>query len=224
MQQEQAGDVIVNCNGIEIFDNDFELAISEACEKYGIDDLVKEGQTRWKAVCHYVGKRVFPDNKILRDKSTMMIEGNPVSTDCNRYDYNILNTLCDYYIQVSRRYNKLISSIAFGEFVNISVYTIDQWGKNYRDSGELSKTGSLIWKKLQMDREDGLKDKALDSGNVMGVFQVGRREYQWDMPGVREDQHARRSLTDAELPKLSENNQTKAIGTDVSRNTQFQTI
>lgn len=224
MQQEQAGDVIVNCNGIEIFDNDFELAISEACEKYGIDDLVKEGQTRWKAVCHYVGKRVFPDNKILRDKSTMMIEGNPVSTDCNRYDYNILNTLCDYYIQVSRRYNKLISSIAFGEFVNISVYTIDQWGKNYRDSGELSKTGSLIWKKLQMDREDGLKDKALDSGNVMGVFQVGRREYQWDMPGVREDQHARRSLTDAELPKLSENNHAKAIEMDVSRDTQFQTI
>ena len=43
MQQEQAGDVIVNCNGIEIFDNDFELAISEACDKYGIDDLVKEG-------------------------------------------------------------------------------------------------------------------------------------------------------------------------------------
>lgn len=32
-----------------------------------------------------------------------------------------------------------------------------------------------------------MKDKAVDSGNVMGVFQVGRREYQWDMPGVRED-------------------------------------
>ena len=31
MQQEQASEVIVNCNGIEIFDNDFELAISEAC-------------------------------------------------------------------------------------------------------------------------------------------------------------------------------------------------
>ena len=58
----------------------------------------------------------------------------------------------------------------------------------------------------------------------MGVFQIGRREFAWDMPGVREDQRARRSLTDAELPKLSENNQTKAIEMDVSRETQFQTI
>ena len=48
MQQEQAGDVIVNCNGIEIFDNDFELASSEACEKYGIEDLTEASQRQWK--------------------------------------------------------------------------------------------------------------------------------------------------------------------------------
>ena len=219
MQQEQAGDVIVNCNGIEIFDNDFELAISEACEKYGIDDLVKEGQTRWKAVMHYVGKRVFPDNKILKDKNTVWLEGNKIPTNNNRYDYNIINILCDYYIQVSRRYNKLISTVAFSEFINITTTTIDLW----KDTEPSTKTFK-IWKKLQGLREDSLKDKAADSGNVMGVFQIGRREFAWDMPGVREDQHARRSLTDAELPKLSENNQTKSIEIDVSRETQFQTI
>ena len=158
-------------------------------------------------------------NKILKDKNTVWLEGNKIPTNNNRYDYNIINILCDYYIQVSRRYNKLISTVAFSEFINITTTTIDLW----KDT-EPSTLTFKIWKKLQGLREDSLKDKAADSGNVMGVFQIGRREFAWDMPGVREDQHARRSLTDAELPKLSENNQTKAIETDVSRDTQFQTI
>ena len=103
MQQEQASEVIVNCNGIEIFDNDFELAISEACDKYGIDDLVKEGQTRWKAVMHYVGKRVFPDNKILKDKNTVWLEGNKIPTNNNRYDYNIINKTSRLFLQQKMR-------------------------------------------------------------------------------------------------------------------------
>lgn len=175
-------ELIVNANGVDVFDSDFEVAISEACEKFRIDDLVKEGQTRWKAVMHFVGKRVFPDTKILKDKNTVWLEGNKIPTNNNRYDYNILNILCDYYIQLSRRYNKLISTVAFSEFVNINTRIIDEWR-----NAEPSATSYQIWKKLQGNREDSLKDKAVDSGNVMGVFQVGRREYQWDMPGVREE-------------------------------------
>lgn len=174
--------VVVTLGEVEIYENDFEIAIAEACQKFRIEDLVKEGQTRWKAVMHYVGKRVFPDNKVLKDKNTVWLEGNRIPTNNNRYDYNILNILCDYYIQLSRRYNKLISTVAFSEMVNIPTTTMDLW----RDT-EPSTATFKIWKKLQNDREDSLKDKAVDSGNVMGVFQVGRREYQWDMPGVREE-------------------------------------
>lgn len=174
--------VVVSLGEVEIYENDFEIAIAEAKQKYGIEDLVKEGQTRWKAVMHYVGKRVFPDTKMLKDKQTVWLEGNKIPTNNNRYDYEILDILCDYYIQLSRRYNKLISTVAFSEFINIPTNTVDVW----RDT-ESSTPTFKIWKKLQGNREDSLKDKAVDSGNVMGVFQVGRREYQWDMPGVREE-------------------------------------
>uniref|UniRef100_A0AAU8B5L5 Uncharacterized protein n=1 Tax=Dulem virus 39 TaxID=3145757 RepID=A0AAU8B5L5_9CAUD len=191
-------ELIVNANGIEIFDNDFEIAIAEACAKFGIDDLVKEGQTRWKAVMHFVGKRVFPDTRVLKDKNTIWLEGNSIPTNNNRYDYNILNILCDYYINLSRQYNKLISTVAFSEFVNIDTRVLEGW----KDT-EPSTTSFRIWKKLQGNREDSLKDKAVDSGNVMGVFQVGRREYQWDMPGVREEPTNKKALSAAELPKLS---------------------
>lgn len=174
--------VVVTLEEVEIYENDFEIAIAEACQKFRIEDLVKEGQTRWKAVMHYVGKRVFPDTKVLKDKRTVWLEGNSIPTNNNRYDYNIINILCDYYIQLSRQYNKLISTVAFSEFINIPTNTIDQWRET-----ESSTATFKIWKKLQGNREDSLKDKAVDSGNVMGVFQVGRREYQWDMPGVREE-------------------------------------
>lgn len=190
-------DMILKTDSVELYEDDVDQAIFEACEKFKVEDLVKEGQTRWKAVLHFVGKRLFPDRKVLRDKKVVWIDGNSIPTNNNRYDYYIINILCDYYIQLSRSYNKLISSVAFAEFINVSVDTVDNWKDT--DPSSLS---WRIWKKLQGNREDSLKDKAIDSGNVMGVFQVGRREYQWDMPGVREEIGSRRALTAAELPKL----------------------
>lgn len=184
-------------DGLEIFDDDVDVAIDEACAKFKIDDLVKEGQSRWKAVMHYVGKRVFPDTKILKDKNIVKLDNNKIPTNNNRYNYNILSLLCDYYIQLSRRYNKLISTVAFSEFVNIPTTTIDLWS-----GADPSTANFKIWKKLQTDREDSLKDKAVDSGNVMGIFQVGRREYQWDMPGVKQETTHQRVLTVDDLPKL----------------------
>lgn len=199
-------DMILKTDSVELYEDDVDQAISEACEKYKVEDLVKEGQTRWKAVLHFVGKRLFPDRKVLRDKKVVWIDGNSIPTNNNRYDYYIINILCDYYIQLSRSYNKLISSVAFAEFINVSVDTVDNWKDT--DPSSLS---WRIWKKLQGNREDSLKDKAIDSGNVMGVFQVGRREYQWDMPGVREETGSRRALTAAELPRLGNTKTDQAV-------------
>lgn len=196
---ENSNETVVLIDEIEIYDDDFAAAIADACEKYKIDDLTKEGQRRWKAVMRFVGKRIFPDNKVLKDKNTVYLNNNRIPTNNNRYNYGILNILCDYYINLSNIYNKLISTVAFSYFVNIQEDVINKW----KDS-EPNSASWKIWKKLQTDREDSLKDKAVDSGNVMGVFQVGRREYQWDMPGVREDASSRRVLTASELPKLGD--------------------
>lgn len=214
-------DMILKTDSVELYEDDVDQAISEACEKFKVEDLVKEGQTRWKAVLHFVGKRLFPDRKVLRDKKVVWIDGNSIPTNNNRYDYYIINILCDYYIQLSRSYNKLISSVAFAEFINVSVDTVDNWKDT--DPSSLS---WRIWKKLQGNREDSLKDKAIDSGNVMGVFQVGRREYQWDMPGVREEIGSRRALTAAELPKLGigTTGNTDLSATDAQIVNDFQTL
>lgn len=198
--------VITTFDGVEVYKNDIEIAIDEACEDLDITDLLKEGQARWKAVCYYVGQKVFPDRNIFKNKNKtdfVKVPNNIIPTNCNRYDYNKIDELYNYYVQMSRKYNKLISVVAFSLFCNIPYETIRQWGTDGRERG-LGTTGSYIFKKLHDDREDSLKDKAIDSGNVMGVFQVGRREFQWDMPGVKTEQ-SRQIKTAEQLPQLGEN-------------------
>ena len=192
---ENLQEVVIKIEEMEFYDNDFEIAIKEACEKYNIEDLCKEGQRRWKAVMQYVGKHIFPDNRVLKDKNTVYLDNNKIPTNNNRYNYNILYILCDYYINLSNIYNKLISTVAFSYFVNIPTNTVDLWKET-----EPNTLTFKIWKKLQENREDSLKDKAADNGNVMGVFQVGRREFNWDMPNVRDDRTNRPALTAKDLP------------------------
>ena len=192
-----AEEVVLNVDDVKIYDNDIEIAIEDACAKMKIDDLRKEGQRTWKAVMRYVGKRVFDNNSILKSRVLNIYKNNNIPTNNNSYDYELIDRLCDYYIYLSDIYVKLISTVAFSYFLNINTNTIDRWQYD-----EPSTTSFKIWKKLQENREDSLKDKAVDSGNVMGTFQVGRREYQWDMPGVREEQKKQQVLTADQLPRL----------------------
>jgi hypothetical protein len=188
--------------GLEIYTDDVEVAIADACAEFGIDDLRKEGQRLWKAVMRYVGKHIFPDTAVLKDKTTVMLQGNSIPTDSNRYDYNILNILCDYYIGLSDRYNKLVSNVAYAYFCNIAVETVDKWALVDDSSMVSSKTALQIYKKLQGTRLDCIKDKTFDNGNVTGSIAVGNWEYSLNMPGVSRDA-PRPALRSSELPKLA---------------------
>lgn len=192
-------ELIVKIDQVEIYDNDFEMAIEEACRKFKIDDLAKASQRRWKRVMEFVGKRIFRDNKILRDKNTVWLEGNNIPTNNNRFDYNIINILCDYYMSLSDQYDKLISAEAFSLFLNISRDTVGNW----KDE-DPSSTRFLIYKKLKDFRLECIKDNSYDNGNVTGTMYVGNVEYGTNLPGVKEDSARRRVLTAAELPKLGD--------------------
>lgn len=185
---------VIKIDDIELYDNDFEIAIDEACQKYGIEDLVKEGQRRWKRVMRYVGQHIFPDNKVLKDKNIVILEGNKIPTNNNRYDYNILDILCDYYIDLSNQYNKYVSTEGFSYFVNVPKDTIDNW--KHSESSSLS---FRIWKKIQGIRLESIKDDALDNGNVTGTIAVGNWEFNLNMPGVREERKAQQLISREEM-------------------------
>lgn len=189
--------VIVFVDEVEIFDSDFELAIAEACEKFEIENLKTEGQRRWKAVMQYVGERVFTDRRILKDKNLDFWKDNPIATNNNRYNHKLLLSLCDYYIYLSNIYNKLVSAVAFSLFVNLPVNTIDEW--KYEES---SSTRFQIWKKLQDNRLDCIKDKTYDNGNVTGSIALGNWDFCLSMPNAQPVRQERKVLTAKELPRL----------------------
>lgn len=193
---EQA-EMILKIDEIEIYDNDFDAAIADACEKFDIEDLTAAGQRQWKRVMAFVGKKIFSNNKILRDRNTVWLEGNNIPTNNNRFDYSILNILCDYYMSLSDQYNKLISAEAFSLFINIPRETIWTWKDD-----ESSTPRFNIYKKLKDFRLECIKDNAFDNGNVTGTMYVGNVEYGTNLPGVRQDEGRKRALTDAELPRF----------------------
>lgn len=203
--QEPDGKLLVNVYGTRIYENDIEEAIAAACEEFQIEDLKKEGQQRWKAVCMYVGHHCFPVPGMLKQKE---LENNNscANTTNNTYNFDLINQLFEYYLYISGIYNKIPSYIAFAHFINIPADTIQEWTViDVTGDRKVSKTGHKLAKRLKNYREDALKDKALDNGNVMGVFQVGRLEHGWDMPGVRNEDGQRRILTVDDLPKLGQN-------------------
>ncbi len=185
---------MIKIDDVELYDNDFEIAIAEACRKYNIEDLVKEGQRRWKKVMEYVGKRIFGDTKILRDKDTVWLDGNRIPTNNNRFDYKIINTLCDFYMGLSDQYNKLISAEAFSLFLNMSRDTIVTWGED-----ESSTARFHIYKKIKDFRLECIKDHAYDNGNVTGTMYVGNTEFGTNMPGVLENKPKQRLTSREEL-------------------------
>lgn len=194
-------DVVIKVDQVEIIEDDFINAIEEAAAKFHYDDINTITQRQWKAVLKYVGDRIFKDKSILKSKELIVYNGNTIPSNSNRYDYNILNTLCDYYMYISDRYNKLISIEAFSLMLGLSREVVRLWSKH-----EPSTPTFAIHKKLKDNRLDCIMDNSFDNGNVTGTMYVGNVEYGTNLPGVREDSTRRAALTAADLPKLGGGN------------------
>lgn len=188
--------LIADFGTFQLYREDFERAIEQACQELQIDDLKREGQRPWKAVCKRVGEIIFNDNSILKDKQ---LYDNPyIPTNYNRYNYNILNCICDEYIYFSDIYNKLCSTVAFSSWCNIDCGVIDNWRLN-KESSPISYE---IWKKLQGIRKDCIKDRAYDNKSPVGAMFVGNNEFGMNQPGIGYEATQARALSANELPQL----------------------
>lgn len=186
--------LIVDLGTVQIYTSTVQDLIDQACIEFHIDDLLKAGQRQWKAVMYYVGKRLFPDTKVLKDKR--LYSTGVAMTNYNRYDYEILDTLCNYYLSLSDRYSKLVSAVAFSHFCNIPTNTIDVWA-----SDEPSQGSFKIWQKLRQNRKDCILDRAYDSNSPVGAMYVGNTDFPQEL-GT--DMGQRKAITAQELPRLDE--------------------
>lgn len=187
---------------IEVFESDIELYLKLFCEEQNIDDLKAESQSVWNAALMYIKRHVFNTSDILKSNNNIVNNNSIMDSNYNQYNYDLVNSICDYYIYLCMMYDKEVSAIGFSLLTGIDRYTIATW----RDGQNKLSTKSLdIGKKIYDYREESLSNKLVTGKqNPVGVLGVLNRHYAWNLPGVSKERTSERALTAAELPKLGE--------------------
>lgn len=195
----------------EVFENDITLYLKLFCEENGIEDMAKESQGRWNAALMYINRKVFIDKSVL--KLSRSLNGyinnnynnqhsNINNSNCNAYDIDKVNSICDIYIYLCYMYDKEISIMGFSKLTGINPDTIHDWGNNIN---KLSTSGYDIYKKLSAEREESLVNKLASNKNPVAIIAILNKHFGYNMPGVGRDNASRNKvLTADELPKLGE--------------------
>lgn len=210
MQRAEEGQTVEHIDDIEVYANDVEMYLDMFCKECTppIEDMSKETQSRWNAALMYIRRHLFPDTSIFKlsrpldgyinnncDSSSNAYRLN--SSNCNAYDIDKLNVICDCYIYLCMMYDKEVSINGFTFLTGINQDTIHDWGN---EINKLSTSGCDIYKKLRQYREESLSSKlATANKNPVGILAILNRHYQWNMPGVREQKQEQRLASREEL-------------------------
>lgn len=178
------------------------------CDENDISDLSKETQSRWTAALRYVYNHLFK-NIDLKRKVNYTESGCRVQSTFNAYDYDKVNTVCDYYIyDMCLKYNKEVSYIGFEALTGISDKVLFDW---LNGNVKLSPVSCEIAQKLHRFREESLSNKLADGKqNPVGVIAILNRRYGWASPYTA-DSRRQAALPDAELPRLGAGQEPKAL-------------
>ena len=191
---------------IELYENDIDLYLHQFQEEQEIEDLRSVPQTIWNACLMYIQRHVFSDRDNLKQKNKVFTENTLMPTNCNSYNYDILEAVCDYYIYITALYDKECSIYGFSKLTKIDYKVIQEWGHNYSNSNRLSQASCNIYKKLTDEREQSLVAKLVSMKHPTAMAIVLNKDYGYNLPGVsRESDKAKSSLPAAELPKLGQN-------------------
>lgn len=194
----------------EVFENDIDKYLHLFMDEQGIEDMKSVSQNVFHACLMYIRKMVFPDKKVL--KLNGRLEGyinnnntgkssNLNNSNCNAYDIDLLNAICDYYIYICNLYDKAISMVGFSKLTGIDNDTISQWSTRDNNINRLSTSGSIIYEKLTKEREASLVGKLESNKNPIAQTVILNKHFGYNMPGVSE--HRKKEvLTASELPTL----------------------
>lgn len=213
-------DSTVNTNSVEVYENDIVMYLQLYCEEHNIDSIKQESQSVWNGALRYIKRHVFQDNSMLRtDNNTDL--GSICST-FNAYNYDLVNEICDIYIDLCFTNDKEVSICGFSNLTGISIDAISSWGNGTR--GTLSPVSVEIFQKLYTFREESLSDKLVTGKqNPVGVLGVLNRHYQWNMPGVSRERSTDKELTANDVRALlAQKNglELHQIGTQLDENNQ----
>ena len=204
MQQIQSGE-----NQIELFENDIEMYLKLFCEENGIEDMKKESQSVWNGALRFIRRHVFNNKDLLKEPNNIYNTINSIVSNYNMYNYELVNNICDIYIDLCFINDKEVSILGFSNLTGIDNETINVWGNN---DSKLSSLSFGIYKKLSQFREESLSNKLVTGNkNPVGVIAVLNRQYGWASPYTSDSNRQKRTLTADELPKLESSNCVKSV-------------
>ena len=190
-----------------IYDNEIDFYLHQFQEVNKIDNLKTESQSVWNGCMMYIRRHVFPDNSKLKQKENYTETASQIPSTFNAYNYELVNSIVDYYIYLCTIYDKEISVIGFSNLTGIDNDTIYSWNNNsisniYNNNNRVSSLSMVIYKKLIIGREESLSNKlATGNKNPVGILAILNRHYQWNLPGVSKEQ-SKQVLSASELPQL----------------------
>lgn len=192
-------------SSIDVFENDIDLYLQEFQKEQEIEDLRTVPQTVWNACLMYIQRHVFTDRNNLKQKNNIYTDNTLMATNCNSYNYDLLNDICDYYIYITALYDKECSIYGYSKLVNIPYPTIMEWGNNYNNRDRLSTKSVDIYKKLTNEREQSLVAKLVTMKHPTAMAIILNKDYGYNLPGVSKEQ-TKKTLSAQELPQLTPNN------------------
>ena len=185
---------------VELFENDIQLYLTMFCEENGIEDMKKESQSVWNGALRYIRRHVFNNKDLLKEPNNIYNTNNSIASNYNMYNYELVNNICDIYIDLCFINDKEVSIIGFSNLTGIDNETIGIWGDN---CNKLSSTSFEVYKKLSQFREESLSNKLVTGNkNPVGVIAVLNRQYGWASPYTSDSNKQRKSISAEEIRQL----------------------
>ena len=129
-------------------------------------DLMSMTTNQFTAILQQTQRKYFKHFDLLVDDRTGDI-----------LDFDIIYILLDLYIHLCMTYNKVISIYGFSCFSGVDDMTLERYAGYSLQSKEYG-----IYKRLTNIRENYIKNKLVDSSNVVGAIAVANNEYKWTSP------------------------------------------
>ena len=192
MQNTDIQTMDTTANKLEVYSDSIEESISNYCIDHNLktEDLYKIDQSRWNSVLLYVYKQVFkptPDNN-----PNYRYNG---KSNIDYSDKELLNSICDIYINFCYEYSKEVSIMGFSKLTGINVDTIYEW----LNGDTVERGSSEVAKKLNAEREESLSVRLVSGkGNPVGILGILNRHYGWNMgqPRGQEQRQTAPSIPD----------------------------
>ena len=151
---------------------------------YNNIDLQNCPLNHWKMILQEAGFLLWgEDRKPLRIEQGIVYHGAVRPSGKNTYDMYKIKKVCDVYVYLSHKYNKIISMPYFSYLLYMlgnELYNLLDNNQHNESLTEFNNIRTEILKKIYSEREENIKEKCLEASSPVGYIAIGNTEYGWN--------------------------------------------